>query len=58
MRACPNGGEPVSLRQLLPDARFLGADDVWTHSCSGDSRRIKRGDLFSGHGFPAWDNYG
>lgn len=46
MRACQNPAEQISLRQLLPDASFLGADDIRVGSCSCDTRRLRRGDLF------------
>lgn len=36
----------VSLRELLPEARFLGAPDVRVTSCSSDSRACSAGDLF------------
>jgi len=31
---------------LLPDAQFLGADDIRVTSCTGDSRHCSPGDLF------------
>lgn len=36
----------VSLRRLLPHARFVGVDDIRVTSCAGDSRRCQPGDLF------------
>ncbi len=36
----------VSLRELFPDAAFLGAEDIRSTSCSGDSRGCRSGDLF------------
>jgi UDP-N-acetylmuramoyl-L-alanyl-D-glutamate--2,6-diaminopimelate ligase len=56
-----NSVRGVSLRELLPDAQLLGADDVRVHSCSSDSRHCRRGDLFvalpgsqrDGHDFAA-----
>ncbi|HUY36299.1 MAG TPA: UDP-N-acetylmuramoyl-L-alanyl-D-glutamate--2,6-diaminopimelate ligase [Pirellulales bacterium] len=36
----------ISLRQVLPDAEFIGADDIAATSCSADSRTCRRGDLF------------
>jgi UDP-N-acetylmuramoyl-L-alanyl-D-glutamate--2,6-diaminopimelate ligase len=36
----------VSLRELLPDACFLGADDIRVTSCCRDSRACRPGDLF------------
>ncbi len=35
-----------SLRELLPEARFLGACDIRVSSCCGDSRHCHPGDLF------------
>lgn len=35
-----------SLRELLPEARFLGACDIRVASCCGDSRHCHPGDLF------------
>ncbi|MCY2995748.1 MAG: UDP-N-acetylmuramoyl-L-alanyl-D-glutamate--2,6-diaminopimelate ligase [Planctomycetota bacterium] len=36
----------VSLRKLLPDSRFLGDRDIRIHSCSGNPRGVRPGDLF------------
>src|SRR5688572_7974951 len=36
----------VSLRAVLPEAVFYGADDIRIESCSCDSRRCRTGDLF------------
>ena len=36
----------VSLRELLPFAQLLGADDIRVRSCTSDSRRCRPGDLF------------
>lgn len=46
MRTSPNGGPQLSLRQLLPAAEFIGADDICVHGCSRDSRTIRPGELF------------
>ncbi len=51
----------LSLRELLPEAQFLGANDIHVRSCSGDSRQCRPGDLFvalvgqqcDGHDFAA-----
>jgi len=43
-RACQVPG--VSLRELFPDAVFLGADDIRVTGCSGDSRACREGDVF------------
>jgi UDP-N-acetylmuramoyl-L-alanyl-D-glutamate--2,6-diaminopimelate ligase len=37
---------PLSLRNVLPDAEFLGADDIVIMACSCDSRRVRPGTLF------------
>lgn len=37
----------ISLRQILPDARFIGVDDIRVTSCTGDSRNVQPGDLFA-----------
>ena len=37
----------LSLRQLLPAARFVGAEDIRVTSCAADSRACERGDLFA-----------
>jgi UDP-N-acetylmuramoyl-L-alanyl-D-glutamate--2,6-diaminopimelate ligase len=46
MRACPAIGQPISLRQVLPEADFFGPDDIRATSCSCDSRSVESGDLF------------
>jgi UDP-N-acetylmuramoyl-L-alanyl-D-glutamate--2,6-diaminopimelate ligase len=46
MQIGPDWGQPVRLRQVLPEAELIGADDVSVASCSHDSRRIEPGDLF------------
>lgn len=61
MQIRPERGLPISLRRLLPEAEFFGADDIRVTSCSCDSRRVQAGDLFvalagsgaSGHQFAA-----
>ncbi|MBX7166391.1 MAG: UDP-N-acetylmuramoyl-L-alanyl-D-glutamate--2,6-diaminopimelate ligase [Pirellulales bacterium] len=43
------GAQPlrgISLRQVLPEAVFFGADDVRVQSCTADSRSCRPGDLF------------
>jgi UDP-N-acetylmuramoyl-L-alanyl-D-glutamate--2,6-diaminopimelate ligase len=37
---------PISLRDVLPEAELVGAEDVLATSFAQDSRRIKRGDVF------------
>jgi len=39
-------GHPLSLRSVLPDAEFLGADDVAMTACTCDSRRVRPGTVF------------
>src|SRR3954469_17453348 len=41
---CASG---VRLRQLLPEAKLFGADDVVVHACTADSRTCQDGDLFA-----------
>jgi UDP-N-acetylmuramoyl-L-alanyl-D-glutamate--2,6-diaminopimelate ligase len=36
----------ISLRELLPEAEIVGADDIRVSSCCADSRRCRPGDLF------------
>lgn len=47
----------VSLRRLFPEAVIFGADDIFVHSCSADSRRIKPGDIFAAIVGPACDGH-
>ena len=46
----------ISLRELLPEAAFVGADDISVRSCSSDSRRCQPGDLFAA--LPGYDQNG
>lgn len=46
MRISPHGGLEISLRQLLPEAEFVGADDIVVSACSRDSRTVRPGELF------------
>ncbi len=46
MQVCPSLGYHVCLRSLLPEARFLGADDIGVDRCRCDSREVEPGDLF------------
>ncbi len=36
----------VRLRQILPEANIIGADDLVVGSCTADSRNCREGDLF------------
>jgi UDP-N-acetylmuramoyl-L-alanyl-D-glutamate--2,6-diaminopimelate ligase len=43
----PQQGIPsVSLRRLLPDARFVGCEDFEVSGCTADSRRLDPGQVF------------
>lgn len=46
MQVCPGLGHLVSLRKLLPQAEFLGTDDICASGCTCDSRRVEPGHLF------------
>ncbi len=37
----------LSLRGLLPEAEFIGGDDIRPLRCTSDSRRVRPGDLFA-----------
>jgi len=39
-------GHPLSLRNVLPEAEFLGADDIAMTGCASDSRRVRPGTVF------------
>lgn len=43
-RTAPTRG--ISLRQLLSDAEFIGADDVRVSGCTHDALQCRQGDLF------------
>ncbi|MFO0899227.1 MAG: UDP-N-acetylmuramoyl-L-alanyl-D-glutamate--2,6-diaminopimelate ligase [Pirellulales bacterium] len=47
MRSSLPSAAGVSLRSILPEARFLGADDIRVASCSSDPRKCQPGDLFA-----------
>jgi UDP-N-acetylmuramoyl-L-alanyl-D-glutamate--2,6-diaminopimelate ligase len=47
MQVCPELGQVVSLRRLLPEAEIIGGDDVWITGCSSDSRQVREGELFA-----------
>jgi UDP-N-acetylmuramoyl-L-alanyl-D-glutamate--2,6-diaminopimelate ligase len=58
-RQAHRGIPSVSLRRLLPEARFLGCEDFEVSGCTADSRRLDpgqvfvavRGDRHDGHAF-------
>jgi UDP-N-acetylmuramoyl-L-alanyl-D-glutamate--2,6-diaminopimelate ligase len=43
----PDWGHPIRLRQWLPEAELIGADDLCVASCACDSREVRPGDLFA-----------
>lgn len=45
-RSAQRGIPSVSLRRLLPDARFVGCRDLEVSGCSADSRRLDPGQVF------------
>ncbi len=47
MQVCPELGQVVSLRRLLPEAEIIGADDVHISGCTSDSRQLREGELFA-----------
>lgn len=47
MQICPELGNAVSLRSLLPEADIVGADDVWITGCACDSRLVRESELFA-----------
>ena len=47
MQVCPDLGQFVSLRRLLPEAEILGADDIAISGCACDSRQVREGELFA-----------
>ncbi|MEI8373527.1 MAG: UDP-N-acetylmuramoyl-L-alanyl-D-glutamate--2,6-diaminopimelate ligase [Planctomycetota bacterium] len=47
MRTCSVTDRLLSLRALLPEAEFIGADDIRPLRCTSDSRRVRPGDLFA-----------
>lgn len=46
MQVCPELGQFVGLRGLLPETEFFGPDDVPIAGCACDSRKVRPGDLF------------
>jgi UDP-N-acetylmuramoyl-L-alanyl-D-glutamate--2,6-diaminopimelate ligase len=47
MQVCPVRENRISLRKLLPEAEFLGSDDLRVGGCACDSREVRPGDLFA-----------
>lgn len=45
-RSAQRGIPSVSLRRLLPEARFIGCRDLVVSGCSADSRRLDPGQVF------------
>ncbi|MCO6454917.1 MAG: UDP-N-acetylmuramoyl-L-alanyl-D-glutamate--2,6-diaminopimelate ligase [Pirellulaceae bacterium] len=46
MRPILNRGAGVSLRQVLPQGRFLGGSDIRVRACCTDPSQVEPGDLF------------
>jgi UDP-N-acetylmuramoyl-L-alanyl-D-glutamate--2,6-diaminopimelate ligase len=46
MQVCPDLGQFVDLRRLLPEAELVGAQDVAITGCTCDSRQVREGNLF------------
>lgn len=46
MRLCASTGQSIALRQLLPDAHVVGAQDVPLSGCRCHPREVRPGDLF------------
>ena len=47
----------ISLRKILPNSRFFGAQDIFLGSCCADSRLCKPGDLFVAVDGPCEDGH-
>jgi UDP-N-acetylmuramoyl-L-alanyl-D-glutamate--2,6-diaminopimelate ligase len=47
VHTCSVADRLLSLRALLPEAEFIGADDIHPLRCTSDSRRVRQGDLFA-----------
>ena len=47
MQTCSVADRLLSLRALLPEAEFIGGDDIHPLRCTSDSRRVRPGDLFA-----------
>jgi UDP-N-acetylmuramoyl-L-alanyl-D-glutamate--2,6-diaminopimelate ligase len=47
MQSCPEGGRRIRLREVLPEAELVGADDIEVAGCSRDSRQVQAGELFA-----------
>jgi len=47
VQTCLVADRLLSLRALLPEAEFIGGDDIRPLRCTSDSRRVRPGDLFA-----------
>jgi len=57
MRVCTPAAHQISVRKLLPQAEFLGADDILATSCCCDSRRVEPGSVFVALAGPVHDGH-
>ena len=57
MRPVTQRTSGISLKQLLPQARIFGDDDIRFSSCCGDSRLCRPGDLFVALVGPEYDGH-
>ena len=46
MQSCADLKQPLSLRDVLTEAEFVGADDVPLAACTSDSRAVRPGAVF------------
>jgi UDP-N-acetylmuramoyl-L-alanyl-D-glutamate--2,6-diaminopimelate ligase len=51
------GGEGVSLAAVLPEARFVGCEDVVAVRCTADAAACRRGDVFVARSTAAGDGH-
>jgi UDP-N-acetylmuramoyl-L-alanyl-D-glutamate--2,6-diaminopimelate ligase len=47
MQVCPDLGQSVNLRRLLPEAQIQGAGEVAITGCACDSREVREGQVFA-----------
>ena len=58
LTVCRSGGIPsVSLRRLLPEARFVGCPDWEVSGCTDDHRRLDPGQVFVATRGPHYDGH-